>query len=74
MNFDSVDIEGRPSISVRDLRSRIVRQKNLNSSQDSDLVFSDAVTGEEYDDDSLIPSGSSVIIKRVPAGSVKLAS
>ena len=46
MSFDSVDIEGRPSISVRDLRSKIVRHKNLDICHDFDLVFSDAVTGQ----------------------------
>ncbi|KAK9274001.1 hypothetical protein L1049_018815 [Liquidambar formosana] len=74
VNFDSVDIEGRPSISVRDLRSKIVHHKNLNISQDLDLVFSDAVTGQEYGDENFqIPSGSSIIIKRVPAGSAHSA-
>ncbi|RVW52220.1 hypothetical protein CK203_003627 [Vitis vinifera] len=46
VSFDSVDIEGRPSISVRDLRSKIVRHKNLDICHDFDLVFSDAVTGQ----------------------------
>ncbi|XP_057957814.1 E3 ubiquitin ligase PARAQUAT TOLERANCE 3-like isoform X2 [Malania oleifera] len=73
MNFDSVDIDGRPSISVRDLRSKIIRHKNLNICQDFDLVFSDALTGREYCDENIqIPSGSSIIIKRVPAGSTPL--
>ncbi|KAJ0031130.1 hypothetical protein Pint_13697 [Pistacia integerrima] len=71
VNFDSVDIGGRPSISVRDLKSKIVLSKKLNICQDFDLVFSDAQTGQEYGDENfLISSGSSVIIKRVPAGSV----
>lgn len=75
MSFDSVDIEGRPSISVRDLRSKIVRHKNLNICHDFDLVFSDAVTGQEYVDENFqIPSGSSIIIKRIPAGSVPSAA
>ncbi|KAA8546216.1 hypothetical protein F0562_003045 [Nyssa sinensis] len=75
VKFDSVDIEGQPSISVRDLSSKIVRHKNLNISQDLDLVFSDALTGLEFNDENFqIPSGSSVIIKRVPAGSLPLAT
>ena len=45
-DFDSVDIEGRPSISIRDLKSKIVRHKNLDICQDFDLVFSDALTGQ----------------------------
>lgn len=61
------------SISVRDLKSKVVHNKKLNICHDFDLVFSDAVTGQEYNDKNFqIPSGSSVIIKRVPAGSVPL--
>lgn len=72
VNFDSIDIEGRPSISVRDLRSKIVQHKNLHISQDLDLIFSDFVTGQVFDDDNFqISSGSSIIIKRVPAGSAR---
>ncbi|KAF8040621.1 hypothetical protein BT93_B2749 [Corymbia citriodora subsp. variegata] len=69
-NFDSVDVgDGRPSFSVGDLKSRIRRLKNLNICSGSDLLVSDAVTGEEYRDDNVqIPIGSSAIIKRVPAG------
>ncbi|KAJ7966364.1 E3 ubiquitin-protein ligase RBBP6 [Quillaja saponaria] len=68
VNFDSVDIEGRSSISVRDLKANILRQKNLNICQNFDLVLSDAVTGLEYNDwNSQIPDGSCVIIRRVPA-------
>ncbi|XP_028089255.1 E3 ubiquitin ligase PARAQUAT TOLERANCE 3-like isoform X2 [Camellia sinensis] len=74
VNFDSVDIEGRSSISVGDLRSKIVLHKHLNICQDFDLVFSDALTAHEFHDENFqIPSGSSVIIKRVPAGSVPSA-
>lgn len=46
VNFDSVDIEGRPSISVGDLKSKIIRMKNLDSCKNFDLVFSDAQTGQ----------------------------
>lgn len=46
VKFDSVDIEGRSSISVRDLKAKIIRHKNLSLCQDSDLLFSDAVTGQ----------------------------
>ncbi|KAM7510750.1 hypothetical protein LguiB_009625 [Lonicera macranthoides] len=76
VNFDSIDIgEGRSSISIKDLRYKILRQKNNNNiCQDFDLVFSDALTGREYNDENFpIPSGSSVIIKRVPAGMVTTA-
>ncbi|CAN4076673.1 unnamed protein product [Withania somnifera] len=68
-SFDSVDIDGRPSISVRELRLKIFRYKKLNISQEFDLVFSDELSGQEYNDgDFQIASGSSVIVKRVPAG------
>ncbi|KAK8597600.1 hypothetical protein V6N13_095003 [Hibiscus sabdariffa] len=68
-DYDSVDIGGRPSISVSDLKSIIVQDKRLNLCQDFDLIFSDPISGQEYlDEDFQIPSGSSVIIKRVPAG------
>ena len=46
LSFDTVDIEGRPSISIRDLKSKIIRFKNLNLFQDFDLVLSDALTGQ----------------------------
>lgn len=46
VNFDTVDIEGRSSISIAELRSMIIRQKKLNLCQDFDLVFSDAVSGQ----------------------------
>ncbi|XP_010261934.1 PREDICTED: E3 ubiquitin-protein ligase RBBP6-like isoform X2 [Nelumbo nucifera] len=69
VDFDSVDIDGRPSISIRDLRSKILQKKNLKICEDFHLDIADADTGEEYKDESfLVPSGSSVIIKRVPAG------
>ncbi|KAF5802603.1 putative transcription factor interactor and regulator CCHC(Zn) family [Helianthus annuus] len=71
VNFDSIEIDGgKPYISVFDLRSKILQQKKINAvcHKDFDLVFLDHVTGQEYNDDEFkIPSGSSVIIKRVPA-------
>ncbi|XP_049377964.1 E3 ubiquitin ligase PQT3-like isoform X2 [Solanum stenotomum] len=69
LNFDSVDIDGRTSISLGELMLKIARLKKLNIGQDFDLVFSDALSGEVYNDESIqIASGSSVIIRRVPAG------
>ncbi|KAK9142204.1 hypothetical protein Syun_011604 [Stephania yunnanensis] len=67
--FDSVDIGPSASISVRDLKSKIAYHKKLsNNFHDFDLVIADAASGEEYGaEDFLIPSGSSVVIKRVPA-------
>ncbi|XP_022858742.1 E3 ubiquitin-protein ligase RBBP6-like isoform X2 [Olea europaea var. sylvestris] len=70
VNFDTVDIDGRDSISVRKLRSKILSGKILGASRhDLDLVFLDA-DSDYKDDDIQIPSGSSVIVKRVPAGTV----
>ncbi|KAI3701801.1 hypothetical protein L6452_27153 [Arctium lappa] len=70
VNFDTLEIDGhKPYISVGELRTEIMCQKKLNnvSHKDFDLVFSDALTGQEYNDDRFeIPSGSSVIVKRVP--------
>ncbi|KAK4338602.1 hypothetical protein RND71_043089 [Anisodus tanguticus] len=74
-SFDSVDTDGRPSISLRQLREKIIRLKKLNNYQDFDLVFSDAISGEAYNDENFqIASGSSVIVKRVPAGTVPSAA
>ncbi|XP_073103395.1 uncharacterized protein [Elaeis guineensis] len=66
--FESVDLGGRPSISVSDLRSRILHLVNLPICRDFDLLISDALTGHPFDDEGFqIPMGSSVIVKRVPA-------
>lgn len=46
VNFDTVDIGGRPSISIGDLKSKIIRLKNLDTCQNFDLVFSDARNGQ----------------------------
>ncbi|KAI3682117.1 hypothetical protein L2E82_50149 [Cichorium intybus] len=77
VNFDTIEVDGgKPYISVGELRSKILCQKKLNGicHKDFDLVFFDDLTGQEYNDDEFkIPSGSSVIIKRVPAESVPLA-
>ncbi|CAA2942115.1 E3 ubiquitin ligase PARAQUAT TOLERANCE 3-like isoform X1 [Olea europaea subsp. europaea] len=75
VNFDTVDIDGRGSISVRELRAKILNGKTLGAARqqqhDFDLVFLDADSGQDYKDDNFqIPSGSSVIVKRVPAGTV----
>ncbi|KAL6000186.1 hypothetical protein ACLOJK_034864 [Asimina triloba] len=69
VDYDTVDFDGQPSISVRDLRFKILQQKNLKICNDLELVISDADTGDEFDDeDSMVPDGTNVIIKRVPAG------
>ncbi|KAK4364609.1 hypothetical protein RND71_015967 [Anisodus tanguticus] len=74
-SFDSVDTDGRPSISLRELREKIIRYKKLNTCHDFDLVFSDPLSGAAYNDENFqIASGSSVIVKRVPAGTVPSAT
>ncbi|KAI7735373.1 hypothetical protein M8C21_008313, partial [Ambrosia artemisiifolia] len=67
VNFDSIEIDGgESSISVAQLRSKILNK--INGHKDFYLVFFDHLTGQEYNDDEFnIPSGSSVIVKRVPA-------
>ena len=46
VGFDAVDIGERPAISVGELKSKIIAQKNLNLCQGFDLVFSDHLTGQ----------------------------
>ncbi|KZV36503.1 hypothetical protein F511_15674 [Dorcoceras hygrometricum] len=75
VNFETLQLDGRDSVSVRDLRARIMGGKSFGGIQKQqqgfDLVFADALSGQEYKgDDFQIPTGSSVIVKRVPVGSV----
>ncbi|XP_076940645.1 uncharacterized protein LOC143609908 [Bidens hawaiensis] len=74
VKFDSIEIsDGKPYITVGDLRSKILLRQNQNNNNHKDfhLVFFDHLTAQEFnDDDFKIPSGSSVIIKRVPAESL----
>ncbi|KAH3759525.1 zinc finger protein, RING/FYVE/PHD-type [Pelomyxa schiedti] len=69
-DFEVVRFQGC-FISVSDLKSAIVKQKNLSTSADGscdfDLKVLNAQTNEEYDaDGQLIPKNSSVIVVRVP--------
>ncbi|KAL8088544.1 hypothetical protein AgCh_038360 [Apium graveolens] len=74
VNFDTVDIEDRPSISVLELKLKIISVKKLNSCHDFDLVFSDFVTGQEYEDETYqIISNSSVVFRRVSSRLVHAA-
>lgn len=45
VNFDAVEIGNRESITVGELRSRILHGKVSQQQQGFDLVFSDAVSG-----------------------------
>ncbi|PWA78820.1 DWNN domain-containing protein [Artemisia annua] len=69
IEFETLDIGRKPYISIGEVRSRIMNVKKLDNvfRKDSDLVLYDAVTGLEYGDDMFqIPTGSSLIVKRVP--------
>ncbi|KAL3650725.1 hypothetical protein CASFOL_007128 [Castilleja foliolosa] len=72
VNFDTLEIGDRSSITVRELRTKILKGKQQQ--QGFDLVFSDAVSGLEFKgDDCQISDGSSVIVRRVPAGTLPSA-
>ncbi|XP_073131862.1 E3 ubiquitin ligase PARAQUAT TOLERANCE 3-like [Henckelia pumila] len=72
VSFESMEVGDRASISVGELRAKILRGKV--SQQGFDLFFSDAVSGLEYKgDDFQIPRGSSVIVRRLPCGAVPAA-
>ncbi|XP_020256806.1 E3 ubiquitin ligase PQT3-like isoform X2 [Asparagus officinalis] len=67
--FDSVDLDGRRSISLGELRAKIIAQKKLQLCKDFDLLISDAESGAAFENEGIqIKEGSSVVIKRVPAG------
>lgn len=71
VEYDSINIDGH-GISIANLKEKIVDQKNLGRGTDFDLVITNAQSGEEYTEDSLIvPRNTSVIIKRVPATRAK---
>ncbi|GER51652.1 RING/U-box superfamily protein [Striga asiatica] len=72
VNYDALEIGERASIGVGELRARILKGKTAQQQQQGfDLVFSDADSGLEFKgDDCSIPSGSSVIVRRVPAGTM----
>ncbi|KAF7982545.1 hypothetical protein HWV62_27514 [Athelia sp. TMB] len=55
-------------ISVFDLKKEIILANNLGKANDFDLFVYDTSSNEEYKDDStLIPRGTSLIVKRMPA-------
>ncbi|XP_073130394.1 uncharacterized protein [Henckelia pumila] len=78
VNYETLQLDGRDSISVGELRARIIGGKSFGGVQEQqqgfDLVFADALSAQEYKgDDFQIPTGSSVIVKRVPGGAVPLS-
>eukprot|EP00250_Pteridium_aquilinum_P022152 c25310_g1_i2 orf=879-3782(-) len=65
--FDSINVEGN-GITIGNLKDKISEQKNLGRGTNFDLVITNAESGEEYLEDTLlVPKNTSVIIKRVPA-------
>ncbi|KAK9083741.1 hypothetical protein Scep_030212 [Stephania cephalantha] len=67
-DYKSLVIEG-PSISVADLKLRIVESMHLKRRADFILMVFDAQTSEEYlDEATLIPRDNSVLVHRVPRG------
>ncbi|CAA0841924.1 DWNN domain- a CCHC-type zinc finger [Striga hermonthica] len=72
VNYDALEIGERASIGIGELRAMILKGKTAQQQhQPFDLVFSDADSGLEFKgDDCSIPSGSSVIVRRVPAGTM----
>eukprot|EP00166_Cyanidium_caldarium_P003649 ctg_3522.g504 len=67
--YGAVNFEG-DFIQLAELKVAIVEQEKLQFGEDFDLHVVDAQTQEEYhDENALIPKNTSVIVKRVPAGS-----
>jgi hypothetical protein len=67
-HFGRVQFEG-DFIQLAELKVAIVEQEKLQFGEDFDLQVVDAQTQEEYyDEETLIPKNTSVIVKRVPAG------
>ncbi|XP_072705297.1 E3 ubiquitin-protein ligase RBBP6-like [Ciconia boyciana] len=73
VNYDTVTFNGL-HISLCDLKRQIMSREKLKATH-CDLQITNAQTKEEYtDDNALIPRNSSVIVRRIPAGSVKATS
>ncbi|KAK9146612.1 hypothetical protein Sjap_006515 [Stephania japonica] len=66
-DYKSLAIVG-PSVSVTDLKLRIVESMHLKRRADFILMVFDAQTNEEYNEATLIPRDTSVIVHRVPRG------
>ncbi|CAM8946750.1 unnamed protein product [Rhodiola kirilowii] len=65
-DFDTIPIDGH-FVSVAILKEKIFESKHLGRGTDFDLVVTNVQTGEEYlDEETLIPKGTSVLIRRVP--------
>ncbi|XP_052630765.1 E3 ubiquitin-protein ligase RBBP6-like [Harpia harpyja] len=73
LNYDTVTFDGL-YISLHDLKLQIMGREKLTAAS-CDLQITNAQTKEEYTDgNALIPKNSSVIVRRIPAGGVKVTS
>lgn len=64
--FDTIQIDEAQSISVPELRARIIAQKSLE--KDIGMVFKNAQSQEEYSQRDVIPKQTSVVVSLVPKG------
>ncbi|KAF1379277.1 hypothetical protein PFLUV_G00174410 [Perca fluviatilis] len=65
LSYDTVVFDG-PHVTLRDLKRQIMGREKLRAG-DCDLQITNAQNKEEYtDDESSIPKGSSVIVRRIP--------
>uniref|UniRef100_A0AAZ1Y5N9 DWNN domain-containing protein n=1 Tax=Oreochromis aureus TaxID=47969 RepID=A0AAZ1Y5N9_OREAU len=70
LNYDTVVFDG-VHITLNELKRQIMGREKLRAG-DCDLQITNAQTKEEYTDcGSLIPKGSSVIVRRIPSSSSK---
>uniref|UniRef100_A0AAX7TNV5 DWNN domain-containing protein n=1 Tax=Astatotilapia calliptera TaxID=8154 RepID=A0AAX7TNV5_ASTCA len=70
LSYDTVVFDG-VHITLNELKRQIMGREKLRAG-DCDLQITNAQTKEEYtDSDSLIPKGSSVIVRRIPSSSSK---
>ncbi|XP_069566073.1 E3 ubiquitin-protein ligase RBBP6-like isoform X1 [Brachyistius frenatus] len=73
LSYDTVLFDG-PRITLSDLKRQIMGREKLRAG-DCDLQITNAQTKEEYtDDESPIPKGSSVIVRRIPVKGGKSSS
>ncbi|XP_074875445.1 E3 ubiquitin-protein ligase RBBP6-like [Buteo buteo] len=73
LNYDMVTFDGL-YISLPDLKLQIMAREKLTAAS-CDLLITNAQTNEEYTGgNALIPRNSSVIVRRIPAGGVKVTS
>lgn len=73
LNYNTVVFDG-PNITLSELKRLIMTREKLRAN-DCDLQITNAQNKEEYtDDESPIPKGASVIVRRVPSSGVRSSS